>query len=211
MLLPPPRPRTASGRKSAAGRDARVGQLERRLRLAAVEDLDGDAGFAERSADRLDEAGLDQDRIGDEQNARAPPSRTAMSPSWCDGVAAEHELAGRVEGPGGTHVEAPGLTESARHGVRGRQTRNIRVHSIVHQPVSRGFLSAFLPAGPTRASEIHHDASVIRIGIVTVSDRASRGVYEDRGRPRHPRVPDARSCPAPGSRSPRRHPRRAGR
>ena len=43
----------------------------------------------------------------------------------------------------------------------------------------------------------------IRIGIVTVSDRASQGVYEDLGGPAIRALPRRRSCPAPGKPVPR--------
>ena len=55
---------------------------------------------------RLDEAGLDEDRIGDEQDAASAETAGDVA-ELAGGIAAEEQLAGGVEGPGGAHGELP--------------------------------------------------------------------------------------------------------
>ena len=102
MLLPPPRPTTASGRKSRAGGEGGGGGPQRRFRLAAGEDLDGDAGLAQRPVDRTHQTGLQQNRIGDDEGA-AGAETTGDLAEASGGVAAEDQLAGGMESPGGAH------------------------------------------------------------------------------------------------------------
>src|SRR6266540_2582626 len=91
MLLPPPRPSTASGRNC----------------LAAVECLHRHVCLGQRGTDAVSDAGLDKDAVGDEQHAAGTEAAGDFA-ELAGGVAAEQQLAGGMEGPGGAHGAAPG-------------------------------------------------------------------------------------------------------
>ncbi len=86
----------------AGGGDALVGRLQRRLGLAAGEDLDGDAGLAERGVDRLEEPGLEDQRVGDDQGALDALAHGQVA-ELAGGAAAEQQVRRGVERPGGAH------------------------------------------------------------------------------------------------------------
>ena len=87
----------------AGGGVALAGGEQRRFRFAAGENLDGDTSFIERGVDVFDEAGFEQDWIGDDQNALEAVADSDLA-ELLAGIGAEDERAGSMKIPGGAHA-----------------------------------------------------------------------------------------------------------
>src|SRR5262249_6846254 len=90
------------GRELPSCRNAGICSSKRRLRLSARKHFYQHTGFAQRHMDLLDDACLNEDSIGHDEDAFGPqPTRDfAELPG---GVLTEEKLAGRMKGPSGAH------------------------------------------------------------------------------------------------------------